>query len=82
MAPAEIRRRVGEVAAASGIDQLVSRTTDELSGGESQQLAIAGALMLRPRVLSSTSRSPISIRPRRIGSLRWCAALRTRAPRS
>ncbi|MEX0624976.1 MAG: ATP-binding cassette domain-containing protein, partial [Chloroflexota bacterium] len=48
---AEIRRRLVELAAASGIDHLTSRTTDELSGGESQQLAIAGALMLQPRLL-------------------------------
>jgi energy-coupling factor transporter ATP-binding protein EcfA2 len=47
----EIRSRVDEVAAASGIQHLISRTTDELSGGEGQQLAIAGALMLRPRLL-------------------------------
>jgi energy-coupling factor transporter ATP-binding protein EcfA2 len=47
----DIRSRVDEVAAASGIQHLISRTTDELSGGEGQQLAIAGALMLRPRLL-------------------------------
>jgi energy-coupling factor transporter ATP-binding protein EcfA2 len=48
---ADIRARVVEVAGASGIEPLLARTTDELSGGESQQLAIAGALMLRPRLL-------------------------------
>ena len=48
---AEIRRRLIEIAAASGIEHLTSRTTDELSGGESQQLAIAGALMLQPSLL-------------------------------
>lgn len=47
----EIRRRLVEIAAASGIEHLTARTTDELSGGESQQVAIAGALMLRPRLL-------------------------------
>ena len=51
IAPKEIRGRVQEVAATAGIGHLLSRTTDELSGGESQQLAIAGALMLRPRLL-------------------------------
>lgn len=51
MPPAEIRARVIAVAATSGIEHLLTRTTDELSGGESQQLAIAGALMLRPRLL-------------------------------
>ncbi len=51
MPPGEIRARVQEVAATAGIEHLLTRTTDELSGGESQQLAIAGALMLRPRLL-------------------------------
>ncbi|MEO8251460.1 MAG: ABC transporter ATP-binding protein [Chloroflexota bacterium] len=49
--PDEIRTRLGEVAATAAIQQLLDRTTDQLSGGESQQLAIAGALMLRPRLL-------------------------------
>jgi len=47
----EIRRRLVEIAASSGIEHLLARTTDELSGGESQQLAIAGALMLQPKLL-------------------------------
>ena len=47
----EIRRRLTEIAAASGIEHLTARTTDQLSGGESQQLAIASALMLQPRLL-------------------------------
>lgn len=49
--PDEIRGRLLEVVASAGIEHLMDRTTDELSGGESQQLAIAGALMLRPRLL-------------------------------
>ncbi len=51
MPPAEIRSRLAEVAVTTGIEHLMARTTDELSGGEGQQLAIAGALMLRPRLL-------------------------------
>jgi energy-coupling factor transporter ATP-binding protein EcfA2 len=51
MEAAEIRRRVVEVAASSGIQHLLQRTTDALSGGETQQLAIAGAVMLRPRLV-------------------------------
>lgn len=47
----EIGRRLVEVAGASGLDPLMGRTTDELSGGESQQVAIGGALMLAPRLL-------------------------------
>lgn len=48
---AEIRRRLVAIATSGGIEHLIERTTDELSGGESQQLAIAGALMLRPKLL-------------------------------
>ncbi len=51
MAPDEINRRILEVAASGGLGHLLDRTTDALSGGETQQLAIAGALMLRPRLL-------------------------------
>jgi energy-coupling factor transporter ATP-binding protein EcfA2 len=51
MARAEIAQRLAEVAKAGGIEHLTDRTTDQLSGGEAQQLAIAGALMLRPRLL-------------------------------
>jgi energy-coupling factor transporter ATP-binding protein EcfA2 len=47
----EIRRRLDDVLAATGLGYLIGRTTDELSGGESQQVAIAGALMLEPRLL-------------------------------
>ncbi|HEV7199778.1 MAG TPA: ABC transporter ATP-binding protein [Candidatus Limnocylindria bacterium] len=47
----EIGRRLVEVASASGLDPLMGRTTDELSGGEAQQVAIGGALMLAPRLL-------------------------------
>lgn len=47
----EIGRRLVEVVNASGLDPLMGRTTDELSGGESQQVAIGGALMLAPRLL-------------------------------
>ena len=51
VAPDEIHRQLRIVAARSGIEHLVERTTDQLSGGESQQVAIAGALMLEPRVI-------------------------------
>jgi energy-coupling factor transport system ATP-binding protein len=47
----EIARRLEVVLAATGLAYLLGRTTDELSGGESQQIAIAGALMLEPRLL-------------------------------
>ena len=47
----EIAHRLEVVVASTELGYLLGRTTDELSGGESQQLAIAGALMLEPRLL-------------------------------
>jgi len=49
MPPAEIAGRIREVVAATRIADLVGRETAYLSGGERQLLAMAGALMLRPR---------------------------------
>ena len=49
--PAEIERLLQIVLARAAIEHLADRTTDQLSGGESQQIAIAGALMLEPRVV-------------------------------
>lgn len=51
MARSEILVRLADVASSTGIEALLERTTDELSGGETQQLAIAGSLMLRPLLL-------------------------------
>jgi energy-coupling factor transport system ATP-binding protein len=48
---AEIGRRLARVGSESGLEPLMGRTTDELSGGESQVVAIGGALMLEPRLL-------------------------------
>jgi energy-coupling factor transport system ATP-binding protein len=49
--PDEIDRVMAEVVARANIGHLLPRTTDELSGGESQQVAISGALMLEPRLV-------------------------------
>ena len=49
MAPADIRRRIREVIDETRIGHLAGRETAFLSGGERQLLAMAGALMLRPR---------------------------------
>ncbi|HET9085882.1 MAG TPA: ABC transporter ATP-binding protein [Candidatus Limnocylindrales bacterium] len=47
----EIRHRIREVAEQAGIQKLLGRETSALSGGERQLLAVAGILMLRPRLL-------------------------------
>ena len=49
MPPAEIAARIREVVTHTQIAHLVGRETAFLSGGERQLLAMAGALMLRPR---------------------------------
>jgi energy-coupling factor transport system ATP-binding protein len=47
---AEIRSRIGEVMQRTGIAALGGRETAWLSGGERQLLAMAGTLMMRPRL--------------------------------
>lgn len=49
MPPADIEQRIREVFRDTGIAHLAGRETAYLSGGERQLLAMAGALMLRPR---------------------------------
>ena len=46
----DIRERIGEVAERSGIRPLLGRETAQLSGGERQLVAVAGILMMRPRI--------------------------------
>ena len=48
---ASIARAVEEVALTMGIGDLLDRRTDSLSGGELQRVAIASALVARPRLL-------------------------------
>ena len=48
LSPAEVRERVEEALAACGIAPLARRLTSELSGGQQQLLALAGALAMRP----------------------------------
>jgi energy-coupling factor transport system ATP-binding protein len=49
-APADIRARIEEVVPEAAITSLAGRETYALSGGERQLLAMAGALMLRPKL--------------------------------
>ena len=49
--PAEIDATLEAVIGRAEIAHLAGRTTDQLSGGESQQVAIAGTLMLSPRLV-------------------------------
>jgi energy-coupling factor transporter ATP-binding protein EcfA2 len=49
--PARMRRRVGEVMERLDIAHLAPRSIASLSGGERQRVAVAGALVLRPRML-------------------------------
>jgi energy-coupling factor transport system ATP-binding protein len=51
MAPGARSRAVEEVALALAIDGLLDRTTDTLSGGELQRVALAAALATRPRLV-------------------------------
>jgi energy-coupling factor transport system ATP-binding protein len=46
-----VARAVEEVALALGIDQLLDRSTHDLSGGEKQRVALGAALAGRPRVV-------------------------------
>jgi energy-coupling factor transporter ATP-binding protein EcfA2 len=50
MARAAIRERIHGVAQRAGIEPLVGRETSALSGGERQLLAMAGILMMQPRL--------------------------------
>jgi energy-coupling factor transport system ATP-binding protein len=51
IAPAARARAVEEVALALAIDPLLERSTDTLSGGELQRVALAAALATRPRIV-------------------------------
>jgi energy-coupling factor transport system ATP-binding protein len=51
LSPAEVARGVEEAALALAIDQLLDRSTAELSGGELQRVALGAALAGRPRVV-------------------------------
>lgn len=48
----EIRQRVAEALAETGLEGFTNRNPNELSGGEQQALAIAGLLAMKPRVMA------------------------------
>jgi biotin transport system ATP-binding protein len=48
---AEIRRRVADALAATGLTELSAKRSHLLSGGEKRRLSIAGILAMRPRVV-------------------------------
>jgi energy-coupling factor transport system ATP-binding protein len=48
---AEIKKRISAIARLVGIEHLIKQKTNNLSGGEKQLVAIAGALVMYPRVL-------------------------------
>jgi energy-coupling factor transporter ATP-binding protein EcfA2 len=50
MERSEIRQRIGDVSERARIQPLLGRETSALSGGERQLLAMAGILMLRPKL--------------------------------
>jgi energy-coupling factor transporter ATP-binding protein EcfA2 len=50
-APGAVARAVEEVALALGVERLLERRVDSLSGGELQRVALAAALAHRPRLL-------------------------------
>ena len=47
----EIRRRIDTILARFGLEHLRDRLTHQLSGGEKQMVALAGVLVMRPRVI-------------------------------
>ena len=49
--PGARARAIEEVTLALGIERLVDRATDTLSGGELQRVALAATLVLRPRLV-------------------------------
>jgi energy-coupling factor transporter ATP-binding protein EcfA2 len=49
--PSEMRRRVHDIAERLSITALLGRSISTLSGGERQRVAVAGALVLKPRLL-------------------------------
>ena len=49
--PDEIQRRVGELAAMLGLEKLLDRKPQNLSGGEAQRVALGRALAIRPSFL-------------------------------
>ena len=72
-APAAVARGVEEVALALGIEALLDRSTDELSGGELQRVAL-GAALAGPPAAGAARRADLAARPGRRRRARLAAA--------
>jgi ABC-2 type transport system ATP-binding protein len=77
--PGEATARIGELAAAVGLEELIDRPVGSYSGGERRRLEIARALVSRPRVLF-LDEPTVGLDPRiRAELLELIASLRDRA---
>ena len=80
MTRAEIAKSVTEMLKRLGLEGMENKYPSELSGGMQKRVALARALIRRPKILMSTSQRPVSTRPERLQSITWCGA-RSRASR-
>lgn len=78
VAPAEIRRRVGDALAEVGLIGFEDRETTALSGGQKQRVAIAGVLAMDPKILILDETTAMLDPRGRAGLMRVCKDLNAR----